>query len=260
MSDPETEVPQGGTQTEARPEPTPAAAKKLHWRTRQKLEQQAAAASAPSKPQQVPTDVQTLLNQIIKDLPPEKLEELEEQGYLFPIFEKDSDVTKSEWGYRCSHCDSVALEFTGTSWRDLAGNKVLQPPLAVPLARIPWRAYRQGSEPINRAEPACWACGAELALEGDGSLRQKQVVNIPRYLASREASLRESRALPRSGGLPAQTFPGMEGQAIVTRDGGLKQAIESATYMAPEHRAALQTLVDRYSLTAQHLALPGARV
>lgn len=115
--------------------------------------------------------------------------ELQRMGMSIPVL-SDGEVAL-KYGYRCCHCQAIALFFVGSEFVDLDGEVIDRPSTRIPIDMIPWMQELEPHE-IRRDAPVCQerACAQPINLVGR-MLKERLIVDVEQYIKSRELEQRE---------------------------------------------------------------------
>lgn len=153
-----------------------------------------------------PDAIEALLT-AAKNLSSEDRAKLIQAGFVVPNTGSTSLDAPAKFGYRCSKCGNIALEFIGTKFTDGDGKETDELPAGLPIGQLPWRQPELRAERVNRGAPICQCCGQTVFFNRGGYLIAKYVVLIEPWRASRDKAfevLRKNRAKLRSGVAPDQ--------------------------------------------------------
>lgn len=164
-----------------------------------------AAAAQPPAPQALSQD--DLLRVVLaacSQLTPESRAAAMRMGVSLPGVMAGDQVVR--WGYLCTHCGNLALEFCGSSFTDYEGRSSEIIPIGVRFADIPFR-QNMPTQRINRMVPNCQHCGQHVAHDMFVPTR-KRIVEIAHWRESRRKALAELPAARRK--LLEQKVPDVE--------------------------------------------------
>lgn len=139
----------------------------------------------PAEQADKPTTLKDFLA-LADKLSPDDRRLLEGIGAVIPsgVDEQLSQDSRPKFGYRCGHCNQVAIYFAGTKWGDRE-----EPPLNVPISRLGWwqpRKPLEAQQRMNRSRPLCPHCGGSLSFSSVGALIAKYVVRVSEFEATRD--------------------------------------------------------------------------
>ena len=154
---------------------------------------------------------------------PEARVELQRMGLSMPALNGEGKIVV-RYGYRCRHCDSIALYFVGEKFVEPDGTTSDRPSSRIPIDLIPWM---QDMAPhlINRAQPMCQVptCSQPVHLLGR-CVKASLVVDVEEFIASRERAVREVETVRRNR---ARTGGARSTQAVsVTNAEGVSVVLE----------------------------------
>lgn len=179
----------------------------------------------------IPSSIDAILIAAAK-LSPEDRAEASRLGLVLPVSGGEGSPTETKYGYRCRHCNELALSFLGTSFIDASGNEVSTPPSNVPCTQIPWTQTIPAGEIVRHA-PKCQHCGQHVILNNGQFFRPTLVVDIDLWQSSRlNANVRPKKRV--SGG----SVPGVDSAWIAPKNVGDlidPQARARMTEMAAQH-------------------------
>lgn len=171
-----------------------------------------AAASSEADP--APPTANDFLRVLAQMSPSERVA-LSDSGIVVPTISNDpeSDPTARKFGYRCRHCNKVALVFIGDRFTDAAGNQFDEFPGGIQPASIPWVQPRRAGNPgwTDRSRPNCQCCGEPVDLM-NGLFRPERVVDISVFESSRDAATKGARRRARAQRTGSVSVPTAQGQ------------------------------------------------
>ena len=155
----------------------------------------------------------TKIIELASQLSPEERQELTASGFVMPDVRPKDDAVR--FGYRCKTCNGIGLEFIGSAFVDHEGNEIATVPVTVSCESVPWQQSRLPSGKVNRRNPKCQCCGADIYLSRYRFI-PRYVVMIEEYEAAKEDERKRINRL--RGGLTADAI-----QRWNPADAGLKQ-------------------------------------
>lgn len=158
------------------------------------------APQAPPAPQepQAPRDLtQDQLLQVFltaaSRLGPDARSQMMRMGISIPdVVNSDTEI---RFGYLCTHCGKIALEFVGTSFVDYQGVSHDTIPVGVRFADLPWR-QNLPQQRVNRMVPNCQHCHQHVTHDMYVPTR-KRIVDVQAWSASRIRAREERSAMLR---------------------------------------------------------------
>lgn len=231
----------------------------------------ATSPQAPSQPREKPPaespgdqpidPVKALLASIGR-LSPEDRARFEKVGVSLPEYLTDDTEGEARWGYRCRHCNQIALEFVGLRFRDSLGQEIDYVPPARPYD-VPFRQPMLEARYVNRSHPVCQHCMRPVDLM-HGALMSRRVVDIRPWVESRDRQVAIAKKEGRKRKMDLQegdTVPGYDAQAefaaAVPRDADGNVILDESARYSEQKRAALSKLSDQLGLG--RIAFPESR-
>jgi len=206
-------------------------------------EQEVAEAEAP----EIPVIDQLLA--LAGQLSPEERQKLAESGVVMPL--ATSVGIEKIYGYRCAHCNEVAIHFVGRNFLTPGGKHLDGAPVGLRPLDTPWTASRPHSMSTERVSPVCPRCKGVLYMPG-GRWHKKMMVTIDEWETARDKAYEGIRARRNS---PKDT------RSLVNPDGTTIDLNDAAATRMPRdivdpgERAALSEYADDTHLAK--ILMPG---
>ncbi len=163
------------------------------------------APSAPPAPQELTQDqlLQVFLTAASR-LGPDARAQMMRMGISIPdVVNSDTEI---RFGYLCTHCGKIALEFVGTTFVDYQGVSHDTIPVGVRFADLPWRQSLP-QQRVNRMVPNCQHCHQHVTHDLYVPTR-KRIVDVQAWSASRlKAREQRDAMLRRIAESPASDVP-----------------------------------------------------
>lgn len=178
------------------------------------------AQAAP--PQLSQDDLLRVVLAACSQLSPESRAQAMRMGVTLPGVMAGDQVVR--WGYLCTHCGHLALEFCGSTFTAYDGTQSEIIPVGVRFADLPFR-QNMPTQRINRMVPNCQHCGQHVAHDMYVPTR-KRIVEVAQWRESRRRALAELPAVRRKLLELPTVDVGLQDQPADTWvDSGAKQAL-----------------------------------
>lgn len=149
---------------------------------------------SPSK--EAPPVVDQIL-ELVGSLSKEERAKMQEAGIVMPL--ATSAGLEKVYGYRCAHCNSVAIHFIGRSFHAPGGEILDGPPIGLRPVDTSWTPAKEHKMSSERIAPTCHRCQGVLYLPG-GRWHKKMMVTVEEWESARDRAyekIRKKRRSPR---------------------------------------------------------------
>lgn len=142
-------------------------------------------------------DADTLMG-IIVSLPKEVRDELRARGIPLPAYLPGDTETRT-WGYRCRSCNQIGLEFVGSEFENIYGQRFDRPNNSMQFIGLLWVQPELTPDKIDKVNPVCQHCGDKL-LQFQNRLRNDLVMHIKQFTESRDRAMKQMREMSNERG------------------------------------------------------------